>query len=226
MTQNDGSRYAPGYDLFKLIVAVILTIILILLLLRESRQRFAGLSLTVTASSMTERAALPAMTPQPSQTLSPTSTPVPLPASTTESTPTQQTVIESTPTTLASTESTPTELVPTVESPPTETATTEPTPAADSNECPSNPTRLQAGATVRVLDWLNFRAGPGLNYEIQHTNRPGTEMDVIGGPVCTVKGGDPPRAYLWWNVRMKDGREGWSAEAPLNYPNYFLEPNP
>ena len=49
-------------------------------------------------------------------------------------------------------------------------------------------------------------------------------MEVIGGPVCTVKGDDPPKAYLWWNVRMKDGREGWSAEAPLNFPNYFLKP--
>jgi hypothetical protein len=25
---------------------------------------------------------------------------------------------------------------------------------------------------------------------------------------------------------MEDGREGWSAEAPLNFPNYFLEPAP
>ena len=65
MTQNNGSKYAPGYDLFKLIVAVILTIILIFLLLRESRLRYAGLSLAVTASSSTEKAVLPAMTSQP-----------------------------------------------------------------------------------------------------------------------------------------------------------------
>jgi len=49
---------------------------------------------------------------------------------------------------------------------------------------------------------------------------------VIGGPVCTIRNGmdDDPKAYLWWYVRMKDGREGWSAEAPLNTPNYLLEP--
>jgi hypothetical protein len=75
-----------------------------------------------------------------------------------------------------------------------------------------------------VLDWLNFRAAPGLGKTIHHTNKPGTQMEVIGGPVCTQQAENPPRAYLWWNVRMEDGREGWSAEAPLNFPNYFLEP--
>ncbi len=218
MTQKDGSRYAPGYDLFKLIVAVILTIILIFLLLQESRLRYAALSLTVTASSLTERAVLPTMT-SPPLTVS-TSTPLPPPTST-ELVPTQSTPVESTPT-----ESIATEPVPTEQPPPTESIPTEQVPASDPNQCPANPTRLQAGAAVRVLDWLNFRTGPGLHYEIQRTNRPGTELEVIGGPVCTVRGGEPPRAYLWWNVRMEDGQEGWSAEAPLNYPNYFLEPNP
>ena len=118
---------------------------------------------------------------------------------------------------------------PTVEATPTQTTPAETTPSvlfpsSDPNECPSHPTRIQVGYTVFVQDWLYFRTGPGLNYSIQHTNRPGTEMEVIGGPVCTVKGDDPPKAYLWWNVRMKDGREGWSAEAPLNFPNYFLGP--
>jgi len=218
MTQKDGSRYAPGYDLFKLIVAVILTIILILLLLQESRLRYAALSLTVTASSLTERAVLPTMT-SPPLTVS-TSTPLPPPTST-ELVPTQSTPVESTPT-----ESIATEPVPTEQSPPIESIPTEQVPASDPNQCPANPTRLQAGAAVRVLDWLNFRTGPGLHYEIQRTNRPGTELEVIGGPICTARGGDPPRAYLWWNVRMENGQEGWSAEAPLNFPNYFLEPNP
>jgi len=218
MTQKDGSRYAPGYDLFKLIVAVILTIILIFLLLQESRLRYAALSLTVTASSSTERAVLPTMT-SPPLTVS-TSTPLPPPTST-ELVPTQSTPVESTPT-----ESIATEPVPTEQSPPIESIPTEQVPASDPNQCPANPTRLQAGAAVRVLDWLNFRTGPGLHYEIQRTNRPGTELEVIGGPICTARGGDPPRAYLWWNVRMENGQEGWSAEAPLNFPNYFLEPNP
>jgi hypothetical protein len=50
-------------------------------------------------------------------------------------------------------------------------------------------------------------------------------MDVIGGPVCTLKNTtEGSKAYLWWNVRMEDDREGWSAEAPLLLSYYFLEP--
>jgi hypothetical protein len=193
MTQTSGSKYAPGYDLFKLIVAVILTIILILLLLRESRQRFAQPNLTVAPPTETERVVLPTMTSQPS----PTPTPV----------------------------ITPTEPIPTESIPTQEPAPTQPVPASDPNECPSAPTRIQVGDKVRVVSWLYFRTGPGLNSPIQHTNNPGTEMDVIGGPVCTIKSAtDDAKAYLWWYVRMKDGREGWSAEAPLNTPNYLLEP--
>ena len=229
MTQNNGSRYVPGYDLFKLIVAVILTIILILLLLRESRLRYAGLSLTVAASSLTERVVLSTKTSQPlpdsPSTSTLISTPLPPPTST-EPIPTQPTPIESTPAESSSTEPVPTELTVTEQPPATESVPTESIPVSDPKECPANPARLQAGNTVRVLDWLNFRTGPGLHYEIQRTNRPGTELEVIGGPVCTLRAGDPPRAYLWWNVRMGDGREGWSAEAPLNFPNYFLEPSP
>ena len=206
MTQNSGSRYTPGYDLFKLIVAVILTIILILLLLRESRHRFAGSNLTAAPATDTERVALPTMTFQP--------TPISSPAET--STPT----VMPTPTEPIPTEPTPTESTPTQEPAPTETI-----PASDPNECPSAPTRIQVGDKVRVISWLYFRTGPGLNSSIQHTNNPGTEMEVIGGPLCTIKSAaDVPKAYLWWYVRMKDGREGWSAEAPLNTPNYLLEP--
>jgi hypothetical protein len=78
-----------------------------------------------------------------------------------------------------------------------------------------------------VLSRLNFREGPGLNWPIILTNNPSTEMLVIGGPQCTLRstpGG--PKAYLWWNVRMKNGLEGWSAEASLINPNYFLDPLP
>lgn len=205
MKEPGGARYVPGYDLFKLIVAVILTIILIALLLMESQKRFAALGLTATSEQTAPPtgASLPPPTPTPS-----------LPATATEIPSTQTSTAETAPTPEVVTQ--------------TPTAATTPTPSAalptDPNGCPSNPTRIQAGVTVRVLDWLNFRTGPGLSYTIQRTNRPGTELDVIGGPVCTIKGGDPPRAYLWWNVRMKDGREGWSAEAPLNFPNYFMEP--
>lgn len=215
--RSNGAKYAPGYDLFKLIVAVILTIILILLLLAEKQSRFEELSLLLTA---TERVALPTMTVQPSST--------PLATFTTEPT---STLAESTSTSALTASPEPTAV--SVEPAPTIVAATpatpEPTPtesvaASDPNGCPSNLTQIQVNNKVIVNDWLNFRTGPGLHNEIQRTNRPGTEMEVIGGPVCTVIGGDPPRGYLWWNVRMEDGQEGWSAEAPLNFPNYFLEP--
>lgn len=208
------TRYVPGYDLFKLIVAVILTIILILLLLREGGGNGRGGG----ASSL------------PTETDSPTlaATPIAGDTSTLQGT---EIVASSTPTpdSTSTTAARVTDLPPT-ESPtplppaPTQNPTPEPASTVEADACPSNPTRIEVGDTVKVLDWLNFRIGPGLNYPIQRTNRPGTELEVIGGPVCTVKGGDPPRAYLWWNVRAQDDREGWSAEAPLNFPNYFLEP--
>lgn len=204
MKQNGGTRYVPGYDLFKLIVAVILTIILIMLLLRESGGRPATLEASPTPT--VAKTIQPTFTSTPTETHEPTFTP----------TVTSTVSPEITETPAAET--------PVTETPPTETPPTETPPVPDPNGCPANPTRIQVGVTVRVLDWLNFRTGPGLQYTIQRTNRPSTEMEVIDGPVCTLKGDDPPRAYLWWKLRMKDGREGWSAEAPLNFPNYFLEP--
>lgn len=207
------SRYVPGYDLFKLVVAILLTILLIFLLLRERDRKYALLDAspvpTVTQLAILSTATQSPLdlTPSPTQqpaTVSPTETPLP------EPTPTDVTAPEPPPTETAVVEAQPQ---------PVESAQT-----SDPNECPANPTRLQAGINVKVLDWLNFRTGPGLQYEIQRTNRPGTEMEVIGGPVCTIKGDNPPTAYLWWNVRMETGQEGWSAEAPLNFPNYFLEP--
>lgn len=201
------TRYAPGYDLFKLIVAVILTILLIFLLLRESQNKFAPLEMPTP---------LPTATAQAGITVTTTLTPEP-----TESTAASTSTLEPTETPIPPT--------PTIEPSPTLSPTPEPTaaetsPASDVSGCPANPTRINVGDHVKVLDWLNFRVEPGLNFPIQHTNRPGTEMEVIGGPTCTIRGGDPPRAYLWWNVKMQDGREGWSAEAPLNFPNYFMEP--
>ncbi len=215
MTQTSGLKYAPGYDLFKLIVAVILTIILILLLLRESRGRFAGLNLTAAAPSETESVVLPTMTSQPSPFPTSTPTPILLPTST-EPIPIGPTLVEPTPT----------ELIPTEEPPPTGSVPTQPIPVSDPNECPSAPSHIQVGDKVRVLNWLYFRTGAGLNSPITLVNKPGTEMDVIGGPLCTIriKTGEESKAYLWWYVRMKDGREGWSAEAPLNDPDYLLEP--
>lgn len=207
------TRYVPLYDLFKLIVGVILTIILILLLLRESQDM----------TRETNPVALPTYTNSPTVKTAPLITGTPSPE-----------ITEITAASIPTSISTPTATAKQVtEPPPTESPTPatsaatpmpEPSPTLDPNTCPANPTHIKVGDKVKVLDWLNFREGPGLNYRIQHTNRPGTQMDVIGGPVCAIKGDNPPRAYLWWNVRMGNGKEGWSAESPLNFPNYFLEP--
>lgn len=211
MKEPRRARYAPLYDLFKLIVAVILTVVLILLLLMESRSGFkeatsAPLSTpTISPAAAMDTSTLETSSPEITETAAAsTSTPAVIAAQTTETPPVESPVQ--------------------VEPSPAATPTSETTSTPDPNACPANPTRIKAGDRVKVLDWLNFREGPGLNYRIWRTNRPGAQMDVIGGPVCVVKGDDPPRAYLWWNVRMENGEEGWSAEAPLNFPNYFMEP--
>lgn len=193
MKQPLRTRYVPGYDLFKLTVAVILTIILILLLLRERDARYAALEMPTTGITGNAPASSPTPTPAQPPTAVPKPTPIPEPSA---------------PSTDKAGEGKPLE------------------GEQEALECPSKPTRIRVGIAVRVVSWLYFRAAPGLGKTILLTNKPGAEMDVIGGPVCTQLGGDPPKAYLWWNVRMRDGREGWSAEAPLNSPGYFLEPVP
>lgn len=209
MKEPIGTRYVPGYDLFKLVVAVILTVLLVVLLLRERDRQFEALSMSATQAAVADVVVSTATSP--AVPISSTA----LPGST-ETTAAESPVTE----TPAVVEATATETETVAIEPPSSDSQTD----SNSSECPANPTRIQVGMTVRVLDWLNFRAGPGLGKTVQIVNRPGIQMEVVGGPVCTPQGGNPPRAYLWWNVRMEDGREGWSAEAPLNFPNYFLEP--
>jgi len=179
-------RLVPGYDLFKLVVAIILILLLIMLLSQANRAApefpSAGLStptLTFTQTSI----------PAPTETRVPTPTFTPLP-------------------------DTPVPL-------PSKSELTQATVTA----CPSAITRIKIGDTVRVLLRLNFRYGPGLNWEIIKTNNSGTDLEVIGGPACTSLLTDSGlKAYLWWKVRTRDGQEGWSAEAPLINPYYFLDP--
>ncbi len=197
MSRTSEPRYAPFYDLFKLIVAIILTIILILLLL-PNRQEEA-------VPPISPPAVIETNSIQPtfaSSTLNPTVQPQP-----TATLPTLTPVPLLTPT------SSP---VP---------APTESFPTSDPNACPSSPSHIQIGDHVRVLSWLNFRRGPGRNWPVILTNSAGTAMTVVGGPVCTIRNmAKGPKAYLWWKVRLENGQEGWSAEAPLIEPDYFLEP--
>jgi hypothetical protein len=68
-----------------------------------------------------------------------------------------------------------------------------------------------------------MRNEPSIDATILQTNPTGTQVAITGGPVCTPVG---ERAYLWWQIRLADGAEGWSAEAMLNDPGYLLEPIP
>jgi hypothetical protein len=66
-----------------------------------------------------------------------------------------------------------------------------------------------------------MRSEASITAPILETNPANTEVEIIGGPVCTPV---EKRAYLWWQLRLPDGTEGWSAEMQLNQPSYFLEP--
>jgi hypothetical protein len=85
------------------------------------------------------------------------------------------------------------------------------------------PSRLSVGQKAQVLKRLNMRAGASIDATIIQTNPTNTQVEIIGGPVCTPVGDG---AYLWWQIRLPDGAEGWSAESSLNDASYFLEPVP
>ncbi len=202
MTRLSERKYVPFYDLFKLIVAVILAIILILLLLRN-RQELPAQPLGI----LNPPTATTTSTP-----LLPTATKTVIPATSTPETQPTATSAVATPNPLPTS-------TPNVQPPATESI-----PTSDPNACPSAPPHIQSGNKVRVLHWLYLRTHPGLNSQVILTHKPGTTLDIIGGPVCTQKSTTTGSgAYLWWNVRTENGREGWSAEAPLVLPYYFME---
>ncbi len=68
-----------------------------------------------------------------------------------------------------------------------------------------------------------MRSDASINASLIQTNPTNTQVEIIGGPVCTPVG---DRAYQWRQIRLPDGKEGWSAESQLNSPSYFLEPIP
>ena len=207
---------APSYDLFKTIVAVVLAIILILMLLR-------GCAVNPASPVQTE--------PSPAQIATQTLVPAPISAETTAAPEVTETVSPSdvpteieptaTPTTADVTETPETEAT----EPPTaapEAAT--PTPEAQDGACDTSvPSRLSVGQSARVVQRLNMRREASITAPIIQTNATNTQVEVIGGPVCTPVGDS---AYQWWQIRLADGAEGWSAESPLNEATYFLEPVP
>jgi hypothetical protein len=70
---------------------------------------------------------------------------------------------------------------------------------------------------------LNMRSAPDIKAPLIQTNLAGTQVEIIGGPECNPQG---ENAYLWWQIRLANGTEGWSAETPLIQKSYFLEPLP
>ena len=202
---------APSYDRFKSIITAILVIILILMLLRGCATNSAAppipnaTELTIPSSTPPAGETTVALTPtEPS---APTDTPTVAPASPTSTivapTLTPTTVIAETPTTIP------------------ETATPGQVQSTSCNT--SVPSRLSVGHTARVLTRLNMRSDASIGASLIQTNPANTQVEIIGGPVCESVG---DRAYQWWQIRLPDGSEGWSAETQLNTPSYFLEPLP
>jgi hypothetical protein len=68
---------------------------------------------------------------------------------------------------------------------------------------------------------LNVRSDASIRAPIIKVDPTNTQVEITGGPVCEPVG---TRAYLWWQIRLPDGTQGWSAETPLNNTSYFLEP--
>lgn len=205
------SSHAPFYDLFKLIVAIILLVIFLLLIwIRPTGSSQAVSSIetstplppTPTVASPTSTSIPPTTTPAPisspegTETPLPTDTPVPTATSTPPST--EQPADEPLPT-------------PIVEIP------------ADLEDCQVfAQSQLQVGGKATIQRELNFRSSPGIFNNLILTNLPGTQVDVIGGPACTrYKNGG---AYLWWEIQLPNGLAGWSAEASAFGSFYFMEP--
>ncbi|MFT3895276.1 MAG: SH3 domain-containing protein [Anaerolineales bacterium] len=84
-------------------------------------------------------------------------------------------------------------------------------------------TKLQVGMKAVIQHRLNFRTTAGIHNNRLSTNPPGTQVDVIGGPQCTTyKNGS---SYLWWEIKLPNGEIGWSAEASAFGGFYFMEPS-
>ncbi|HET9909289.1 MAG TPA: SH3 domain-containing protein [Anaerolineales bacterium] len=241
----DTSTRAPRYDLFKLVVAILLLLLFICLLLWIPANAPLPSTPTSTPFLLTE-------TPTADETSTsapPTDLPPPSPSSTSgaaTSTPPADPSATQTATVSASRTATPTPF-----SEPTSTFTAEPSPtqivtltstgtpaseltateATETEEPPSGAytcesalsrSRLQVGGDATILRRLNFRSSPGIQNNWLRTNLSGTKVEVLDGPVCLPFSRG---AYVWWQIRLPDGQVGWSAEISLLGRFYFMEPN-
>lgn len=204
---------APRYDRFKTVVAVILAVILLLMLLRGCATNPAPSAPSENLPAASATNSLPTSAPptqtvpaaNPTETASPTSVP-----------PTVE--VTATPTAIADT-ATPALAV-------TEAPTTVPAQAASTQASNGScntvaPSRLSVGQKARVTQRLNVRSSASIQASLIKVNPTNSQVEIIGGPTCEPAG---EHAYLWWQIRLADGTEGWSAESPLNSASYFLEP--
>jgi hypothetical protein len=229
---------SPGYDRFKLIVAIILLLIFLFLLwIRPAPRQLSNIPITRTADP-----AIPSPTAS-SISDSPTWTPPPFPTATGTSASNESTSTPPLPlspsATSASIDSTATPPPPpdpsatsTPLSPPSATpmpeATSTPlaaseTPIVSACDAATSRARLQTGMNATILRRLNFRSSPGIRDNRILTNIPGTKVEVVGGPECVPYW---TGAYLWWQIKLPDGRIGWSAEGSLHGSFHFMEPIP
>ena len=198
-------RHWQAYDIFKLIVAIILGGILLLLFFRSTPD------VGPTPAPPTENTTV-VSTVMPTGTAVSTVTPSTTPTGTQSLTPTATPTWTPTPTPTAS-------VTPTF----TPSATFTPTLTPTKDICSlALKSQLEIGKIARVKTDLNFRVAPGLDQKWILTHLYDTRVEIIGGPVCTpyLNG-----AYMWWQVRrLSDGSTGWSAEGSAISSYYFLEP--
>ena len=214
----NNSTHAPFYDLFKLIVAILLLLIFLFLTLwMPTTQPPQALLPSITAVAAQATPTVVAVISSPTATL--TSVPA-------SSTPSAPATPQATPSPIETT--TPTESPsPTPVETPTPEATSPSVVQAPTNEktcLAESRTQLQVGMKAVIQHRLNFRSSAGINNNRLSTNPPGTQVEVIGGPACTVY--ENGSSYLWWQVKLPNGDIGWSAEASAFGGFYFMEPNP
>lgn len=214
----NNSSYAPHYDLFKLIVAILLLLIFLFLTLwMPSTQPPQALLPSITADTVQATPTVAAVISSPTAT----STSVP-------STSTPIATNTSQPETPSPTETGEPTQEPAPTPIPTETPSLEPsTPVAENSPGESvctatTRTQLQVGMKAVIQHRLNFRSSAGINNNRLSTNPPGTQVEVIGGPACTVY--ENGSSYLWWQIKLPNGEIGWSAEASAFGGFYFMEP--
>ncbi len=232
------SRRAPGYDLFKSIVAILLLVLFLILnrpAIPQSPTRISTpstnptrLPVSATFLSLTSTA-IPLLSPTPTSAGVSTQTPLLSPTPTSVSAPTETSVRVSTQTPLPSptitkaSESTAGSL-PTLPATPATSLTSTPiigTPVASACDFASSRSRLQNRRNAIILRRLNFRSSPGIHENWMRTNIPGTKVQVIGGPECVPHF---TGAYVWWQIKLPDGQIGWSAESSQFGSFYFMEP--